>query len=157
MCNSVVMKLSKQREEQDLQHFQWRMPVFGTTGDLNSLRTVANMRSRFAEQVIKASKGEKGIIEPTFVDLAGVPGGDVIAKETGVDFFSIPIELGVCPQHVPESQEMLTRAQVSGAENARNILEHLSEDEKNLLEPAKTGLKGNIAKGIDFIHNPPPK
>lgn len=50
---------------------------------------------RFAESVIKAFKGSKGIVEPTFVYLPGVPGGDVIAKATGVDFFSVPVELGV--------------------------------------------------------------
>jgi malate dehydrogenase len=50
---------------------------------------------RFAESVIKALKGEKSIIEPTFVYLPGVPGGDAIAKATGVDFFSVPVELGV--------------------------------------------------------------
>lgn len=49
----------------------------------------------FAEKVIKAAKGEKGVIEPTFVYLPGVTGGDAIAKETGVDYFSIPVELGV--------------------------------------------------------------
>lgn len=27
--------------------------------------------------------------------LPGVPGGEAIAKETGCDFFSVPIELGV--------------------------------------------------------------
>lgn len=42
-----------------------------------------------------ASKGEKGIIEPTYVYLPGVSGGEAIAKETGVDYFSVPIELGV--------------------------------------------------------------
>jgi malate dehydrogenase len=45
--------------------------------------------------VIKASKGEKGIVEPSFVYLPGVTGGDAIAKTTGTDFFSVPIELGV--------------------------------------------------------------
>ena len=50
---------------------------------------------RFAEAVIKASKGEKGIVEPTFVYLPGVPGGEEIAKATGIDFFSTPVELGV--------------------------------------------------------------
>lgn len=39
--------------------------------------------------------GEKGIVEPSFVYLQGVPGGDAIFKETGCDFFSVPIELGV--------------------------------------------------------------
>lgn len=51
--------------------------------------------TRFAEAVIKASKGEKGIVEPTFVYLPGVAGGDEIAKATGLDFFSTPVELGV--------------------------------------------------------------
>lgn len=45
--------------------------------------------------MIKASKGEKGIVEPTFVYLPGVAGGEAIAKATGVDFFSTPVELGV--------------------------------------------------------------
>src|SRR5690349_18621772 len=50
---------------------------------------------RFAEKVIKASKGEKGIVEPSFVYLPGVEGGAAIAKTTGTEFFSVPIELGV--------------------------------------------------------------
>jgi hypothetical protein len=50
---------------------------------------------RFAERIIKASKGEKGIVEPTYIYLPGVVGGDAIAKEVGVDFFSVPVELGV--------------------------------------------------------------
>lgn len=49
----------------------------------------------FAEKVLKALNGEKGIVEPTFVYLPGVPGGEAIAKETGLDFFSVPVELGV--------------------------------------------------------------
>ncbi len=55
---------------------------------------------RFAEKVIKAAKGESGLVEPTFIYLSGVDGGDAIAKETGCDFFSVPVELGVsstCP------------------------------------------------------------
>lgn len=51
--------------------------------------------SRFAEKIIKAVKGEKGIVEPTFIYLPGVSGGEAIAKETGLDYFSVPVELGV--------------------------------------------------------------
>lgn len=66
-------------------------------------------RSSFAEKVLKAIKGGKGIVEPTYVYLPGVPGGDEIAKATGCDFFSVPVELGVsfhhaypvCPQLMP--------------------------------------------------------
>ena len=50
----------------------------------------------FAEKLIKATKGEKGIVEPTFVYLPGVSGGDAIKQETGCEYFSVPIELGVC-------------------------------------------------------------
>jgi malate dehydrogenase len=57
---------------------------------------------RFAENVIKALKGESGITVPTYVYLPGVEGGDEIAKLTGVDFFSVPVELGVSSPH-PQS------------------------------------------------------
>jgi malate dehydrogenase len=45
--------------------------------------------------VLKAAKGAKGLVEPSYVYLPGVPGGKEIAEKTGVDFFSVPIELGV--------------------------------------------------------------
>ena len=51
--------------------------------------------ARFAEKLLKAIKGAKGLVEPSYVYLPGVPGGEEIAKETGCDFFSVPIELGV--------------------------------------------------------------
>lgn len=40
-------------------------------------------------------QGEKGIVEPTFIYLPGVDGGNAIAKATGVEYFSVPVELGV--------------------------------------------------------------
>ncbi|KAI9748919.1 MAG: hypothetical protein M1815_002879 [Lichina confinis] len=95
---------------------------------------------RFAEKVLKAVKGEQGIVEPTFVYLPGIEGGDAIAKATGVDFFSVPVELGK-----------------SGAVKAINILEHANDHEKKLLEACTKGLKGNVEKGIEFAKNPPAK
>jgi len=95
---------------------------------------------RFAEKVLKAVKGGKGIVEPTFVYLPGVPGGEAIAKETGCDFFSVPVELGP-----------------SGAEKALNPLTNIDESEKTLLKACVEGLKGNIQKGVSFAHNPPQK
>jgi hypothetical protein len=56
---------------------------------------LTNHACRFAEKVLKAVKGEKGLVEPSYVYLPGVPGGKEIAEKTGVDFFSVPIELGV--------------------------------------------------------------
>lgn len=95
---------------------------------------------RFAEKLIKAIKGEEGIVEPTFVYLPGVEGGDAIAKDIGVDYFSVPVELGP-----------------SGAEKAINILGDADDKEKKLIEACVKGLKGNIEKGIDFVKNPPSK
>ena len=94
---------------------------------------------RFAERIMEAAKGKSGIVEPTFVYLPGVDGGDEIAKETGCDYFSVPVELGV-----------------NGAGKARNVLKDANEFEKKLLEKCFQDLKGNIEKGIDFVKNPPP-
>ncbi|KAL8632263.1 hypothetical protein Q9189_002053 [Teloschistes chrysophthalmus] len=93
---------------------------------------------RFTESVIKAVKGQKGIVEPSYVYLPGISGGEAIAKETGVDFFSVPIEFGS-----------------SGAEKAHNVLTSVSPEEKELLEAAKTGLKGSIEKGVAFVAKSP--
>ncbi|KAI4238884.1 MAG: hypothetical protein LQ349_000797 [Xanthoria aureola] len=93
---------------------------------------------RFTRSVIKAVKGEKGIIEPSYVYLPGIEGGDAIAKEAGVDFFSVPIELGP-----------------SGAESAQNVLSSVSSEEKQLLEVCKRDLKGSIDKGVGFVTTSP--
>lgn len=95
---------------------------------------------RFAQSVIKAAKGQSGVVEPTFVYLPGVPGGDAIAKAVGVDFFSTQVQLGP-----------------NGAEKAINILEGVTEKETQLLKACTDGLKGNIAKGVEFVNSPPPK
>ena len=51
---------------------------------------------RFAEAVLKAVKGETGIVQPSFVYLPGVQGGDVVQKSVeGLEYFSTNIELGV--------------------------------------------------------------
>ena len=94
---------------------------------------------RFADKVIRAAKGEKGLIEPSFVFLAGVEGGDAIAKATGTEFFSVPIELGP-----------------SGAEKAVDVVSGANDHEKKLLQACYDGLKGNISKGVEFAQNPPP-
>jgi malate dehydrogenase len=93
---------------------------------------------RFAEKVIAAFKGETGVVEPSFVYLPGVEGGDEIKKATGLDFFSVPIELGK-----------------GGAEKAVNVIKDANDYEKKLLQKAYEGLKGNIEKGVEFVANPP--
>jgi len=95
---------------------------------------------RFAEKLLKAVKGESSITEPTFVYLPGVDGGEAIQKETGCDFFSVPVELG------PE-----------GAKKAINVVSSANDYEKKLLAKCYEGLTGNISKGVEFIQNPPAK
>jgi len=95
---------------------------------------------RFAEAVLKGLSGEKGIITPTFVYVSGIPGGEAIAKETGLEFFSVPVELGT-----------------TGAEKIHNPLTNLDENEKKLLKACVEGLKGNIEKGVTFAHTSPQK
>ncbi|KAI1180219.1 malate dehydrogenase [Nemania sp. FL0916] len=95
---------------------------------------------RFAEKVLKAAKGEKGLVEPSFVYLSGVPGGEEVKTATGLDFFSVPVELGP-----------------NGAEKASNPLAGITDKEKALVETAVKGLKDNIEKGIKFVHSPPQK
>jgi len=95
---------------------------------------------RFAEKVLKAAKGEKGLVEPSYVYLPGVPGGEAIAKETGVDFFSVPVELGP-----------------NGVEKVTNPLTGISGKEKELVKVAIEGLKGNIQKGVEFANKPAQK
>ena len=95
---------------------------------------------RFAERVMQAVKGKSGIVEPTFVYLPGIEGGEAVQKASGCDYFSVPVELG------PE-----------GAKKIHNILGDANDYEKKLLEKCYTDLKGNIEKGVEFVKNPPQK
>jgi hypothetical protein len=83
---------------QDLRHCRWPMQASGRPHKLPGTEPMANtdgVLTSFAEKIIKAMKGEKGIVEPTFVYLPGVSGGEAVQKEVGVDYFSVPVELGV--------------------------------------------------------------
>jgi malate dehydrogenase len=93
---------------------------------------------RFAEKLLKAAQGAKGLVEPSYVYLPGVPGGKEIAEKVGVDFFSVPVELGP-----------------NGVEKAIDPLGQISDKEKALVEAAVKGLKGQIQKGIEFAQKPP--
>jgi len=51
---------------------------------------------RFADAVLKALKGEKGIVQPSYMYLPGIPGGTTLQHSlNGLDYFSTNIELGV--------------------------------------------------------------
>lgn len=60
--------------------------------------SMAYAGAEFAAKVIRAIKGEKGLIAPTFVHLtADKASGEALKKEIGkeLEFFSAPVELGV--------------------------------------------------------------
>lgn len=50
---------------------------------------------------------------------------------------------------------MLSAIKPSGAEKAQNVLSSISSEEKQLLEACKTGLKGSIEKGVQFVAKSP--
>ncbi|KAK1236065.1 hypothetical protein PQX77_000655 [Marasmius sp. AFHP31] len=93
----------------------------------------------FALKVIKAIKGEKGIVAPSFVSLSADPaGGEALTKELGttLEFFSSRIELG--PEGVAKIHPLGT----------------INEAEKKLIAAAIPDLQTNIQTGFTFIKKP---
>ncbi|KAM5535597.1 hypothetical protein V8D89_010764 [Ganoderma adspersum] len=90
----------------------------------------------FANKIIRAVKGEKGIVAPSFVHLsADKDGGEALKKEIGrdLDYFSAPIELG--PEGVV----------------AIKSLGKVTDYEAGLIKTAVPELAINIEKGVTFI------
>ncbi|KAI0008076.1 malate dehydrogenase-like protein [Xylariaceae sp. FL0662B] len=94
--------------------------------------SMAMAGARMAESLIRAAQGEKGVIEPTFVD-------SPLYKDQGIDFFSSRVELG--PNGV---EKILPVGEVDAIE-------------RKLLETALGDLKKNIQKGVAFVAANPPK
>lgn len=94
--------------------------------------SMAMAGARMAESVLRAAQGEKGVIEPTFVD-------SPLFKDQGIEFFSSRVELG--PEGV---EKILPIGKIDSAEQA-------------LLDAALIDLKKNIEKGIAFAAQNPGK
>jgi malate dehydrogenase len=65
--------------------------------------SMAYAGAEFASKVLRAVKGEKGIVTPSYVNLgADIAGGKVLKQEIGQDleYFSAPVELGVSLSHL---------------------------------------------------------
>ena len=88
--------------------------------------SMAMAGARFAESLLKAAQGQKGVVEPTFVD-------SPLYKDQGIDFFSSKVELGP-----------------SGVEKIHEV-GSITPKEQELLDACLKDLKGNIAKG-EFLH-----
>ncbi|KAI1451775.1 malate dehydrogenase-like protein [Annulohypoxylon moriforme] len=94
--------------------------------------SMAMAGARMAESLLRAAQGEKGVIEPTFVD-------SPLYKDQGIDFFASRVELGP-----------------SGVEKILPVGE-VDSNEQALLEACLGDLKKNIEKGVAFVAANPPK
>jgi len=92
--------------------------------------SMAMAGARFAESLLKAAQGQKGVVEPTFVD-------SPLYKDQGVDFFASKVELG--PEGVQEIHPV----------------GKVSEHEQKLLDACLEDLKKNIQKGVQFVKEHP--
>jgi malate dehydrogenase len=93
--------------------------------------SMAYAGAQFAELVVRAIKGEKDIVAPSYVHLtADSAGGPALAKEVGggLDYFSARIQLG------------------QGGVEKILPLGPVTEGEKALIEKAIPELKTNIEK-----------
>ncbi|KAL7897415.1 lactate/malate dehydrogenase [Trichoderma sp. TUCIM 5745] len=86
--------------------------------------------ARMADALLRAADGEKGVIEPTFVD-------SPLYKDQGIDFFSTNVELG------PNGVEKI------------HPIGKLDANEEKLVEACLGDLKKNIAKGVAFAQENP--
>ncbi|KAF8583402.1 NAD-malate dehydrogenase [Ramaria rubella] len=101
--------------------------------------SMAYAGAQFAEAVIKAIGGAKGIVLPSYVNLsADKDGGAAVAKDIGKElaYFSARVELG------PNGVEKIYS------------LGNLSSYEQGLLQAAVPELEDNISKGVNFINAP---
>lgn len=110
--------------------------VKAKNGGGSATLSMAYAGAEFAEKVIKALKGEKGIIVPSYVNLtADAEGGAKINAETKSDltYFSAPIQLG------------------AGGIEKILPLGTITSYEVGLIAAAIPELKESIGKGVSFI------
>lgn len=96
--------------------------VKAKSGAGSATLSMAFAGARFAESLLKASQGQKGVVEPTFIE-------SPLFKNQGVDFFASRVELGP-----------------NGAEKILDVGQ-VPEYEQKLLEASLGDLKKNIKKG----------
>ncbi|KXH27571.1 malate dehydrogenase [Colletotrichum salicis] len=107
--------------------------VKAKAGAVSATTCMAYAGFRFAQAIIKASQGQSGVVQPAYVYLPGLQGGEAVAHELGVGYFAVPVIFG------PNSAEI-----------AHPIVS-LSTYEEDFLKVAIDELRGNIKKGEGFI------
>ena len=88
--------------------------------------SMAMAGARFAESLLKAAQGQKGVVEPTFVD-------SHLYKDQGIDFFASKVELG------PDGVQTV------------HPVGKVSDHEQKLLDACLADLKKNIQKGESIL------
>ncbi|MCJ1278291.1 Malate dehydrogenase, cytoplasmic [Puttea exsequens] len=120
----------------DLDDFVYRVQFGGDEvvkakdGAGSATLSMAMAGARFAESLLKAAQGQKGVVEPTFVD-------SPLYKDQGIDFFSSKVELG--PNGVEKIHEV----------------GQITQEEQKLLDACIVDLKKNIEKGVKFVKENP--
>ena len=104
--------------------------VQAKAGTGSATLSMAMAGARFAESLLKAAQGTKGVVEPTFVD-------SPLYKDQGIDFFSSKVELGP-----------------NGVEKIHDVGK-LTDHEQKLLDACLVDLKKNIEKGVKFVKENP--
>ncbi|RSM09981.1 Malate dehydrogenase, mitochondrial [Fusarium ambrosium] len=92
--------------------------------------SMAMAGARMADSVLRAVQGEKGVIEPAFVE-------SPLYKDQGIEFFSSRVELG------PEGVEKI------------HPIGKIDANEEKLVEACLGDLKKNIEKGVAFVASSP--
>ena len=95
-------------------------------GSGSATLSMAMAGARFAESLLKAAQGQKGVIEPTFVD-------SPLYKDQGIDFFSSKVELG------PDGVQKI------------HPVGKINDHEQKLLDACLVDLKKNIEKGRSSV------
>ncbi|KAF5003460.1 hypothetical protein FDECE_10010 [Fusarium decemcellulare] len=94
--------------------------------------SMAMAGARMADSILRAVQGEKGVVEPAFVE-------SPLYKDQGIEFFSSRVELG------PEGVEKI------------HPIGKIDANEEKLVEACLGDLKKNIEKGVAFAASNPGK
>lgn len=94
--------------------------------------SMAMAGARFAESLLKAAQGQKGVVEPTFVD-------SPLYKDQGCQYFASNVELG------PNGVEKI------------HPVGKITDHEQKLLDVCLGDLAKNIQKGVEWVKANPPK
>ena len=137
--SKIFQKLSKDQKKALIKRVQFGGDevVKAKNGAGSATLSMAYSGYKFAEALIRALKGERGVVEDSFIYLdSSLPGVSKVKQRTNVEYLSLPIRL------VPEGVDTVE----SG------ILDKLDSTEVELFKIAVNTLEQNIKKGVLFAN-----